>query len=321
MRAMPCIDLPLDQLRQYRGRTPRPADFDAYWARALAELDATPPQPRLAPAWFRTAHADCLDLTFAGVGGAEVYAKLVRPKGRGPFPTVLMFHGYAGNSGQWLDKLAWVNEGWQVLAMDCRGQGGRSHDATAAVRGPSLRGHIVRGLEDHPDRLAFRQIFLDTAQLARVALAMPETDAARLVATGGSQGGALTLACAALEPRVRRIAPVYPFLCDYRRVWEMDLAKDAYQELRDHFRLFDPRHERETELFTRLGYIDCQFLAERIQAETLLVVGLMDPICPPSTQYAAYNRIRAPKQELIYPDYGHEAMPEAPERIFAFLSA
>ena len=49
---------------------------------------------------------------------------------------------------------------------------------------------------------------------------------------GGSQGGGLTLACAALEPRIKRLAPVFPFLSDYRRTWEMDLAVDAYEELK-----------------------------------------------------------------------------------------
>src|SRR5206468_10960218 len=82
----------------------------------------------------------------------------------------------------------------------------------------------------------------------------------RVGATGGSQGGGLTLACAALEPRIKRAAPVYPFLCDYQRVWEMDLAVGAYEELKQYFRLFDPLHEREKEIFTRLGYIDNQHL-------------------------------------------------------------
>ena len=54
----------------------------------------------------------------------------------------------------------------------------------------------------------------------------------RVGAYGGSQGGGLTLACAALTPNLNRAAPVYPFLCDYQRVWEMDLDKDAYQDAR-----------------------------------------------------------------------------------------
>ncbi|CDN45551.1 hypothetical protein BN871_HY_00010 [Paenibacillus sp. P22] len=133
------------------------------------------------------------------------------------------------------------------------------------------------------------------------------------------KGGALTIACAALEPRIKRAAPVYPFLSDYQRVWEMDQAKDAYEELRGYFRRFDPRHQRQEEIFTRLGYIDIQHLASRITAEVLLGVGLMDSICPPSTQFAAYNKIASPKSVEIYPDYGHEGLPGLHDDIVQFM--
>ena len=148
----------------------------------------------------------------------------------------------------------------------------------------------------------------------------PEVDAKRVGATGGSQGGALTLACAALEPRIARAAPMYPFLCDYQRVWEMDLAEAAYEELKAYFRWFDPRHEREPELFTRLGYIDVQHLAPRIKAKVLMFVGLMDMVCPPSTQFAAYNKISSEKDVVIYPDFGHEALPGASDTVFEFIA-
>ncbi len=148
---------------------------------------------------------------------------------------------------------------------------------------------------------------------------MPEVDGSRVGALGGSQGGGLTLACAALEPRIKLAAPVFPFLCDYLRVWEMDLASGAYTELRDYFRLFDPGHKRELEVFTKLGYIDVQHLVPRIKAEVLLMTGLMDPICPPSTQFAAYNKIASKKNVLIYPDYGHEYIPETADEIFEFM--
>jgi cephalosporin-C deacetylase-like acetyl esterase len=105
----------------------------------------------------------------------------------------------------------------------------------------------------------------------------------------------------------------------YRRVWEMDQAKDAYQELRDYFRLFDPRHEREEAIFTKLGYIDCQFLAPRIRAEVLMGVGFMDTICPPSTQFAAYNKITSQKSLALYPDFGHEDLPGMPDTVFQFM--
>ena len=119
---------------------------------------------------------------------------------------------------------------------------------SGGVKGWTLNGHIVRGLDDDPKNLLYRAIFLDTAQLAKIVMEMPEVDPTRVGATGGSQGGGLTLACVSLEPRIKKAAPVFPFLCDYQRVWEIDQDVDAYDELRAWFRRFDPRHERESQM-------------------------------------------------------------------------
>lgn len=317
---MPLLfDMPLDRLKSYEGRNPRPDDFDTFWDESLAEMNAIDSQVELIPSQFQAPFAECFDMYFTGVEGARVHAKLLRPKDAPePHPALLMFHGYSGSSGDWSDKLGYVGMGYTVAALDCRGQGGLSEDRGNVV-GNTLRGHIIRGLDDSPKKLLFRQIFLDTAQLAKIVMEMEDVDETRVGATGGSQGGGLTLACASLEPRVRLAAPVFPFLCDYRRVWEMDGAKDAYAELQDYFRRFDPLHEREDEVFLRLGYIDVQHLCPRIQAEVLMAVGLMDTVCPPSTQFAAYNKIRATKSLAIYPDFGHESLPGNSDRIFQFM--
>ena len=319
---MPAVDKPLHELRNYHGINPRPADFDVYWDDSLRELDTLDPQVTLTPSeTLPLRNAEAFDLSFTGVGGTRVYAKYLRPRNpKGPLPALLNFHGYAGNSGTWYDKLGYVGEGFAIAALDVRGQGGRSED-NLQVKGTTLRGHIIRGLDDpDPKKLLFRQIFLDTALLARIVMGFEEVDATRVGAFGGSQGGALTVACAALEPRVAMCSPVFPFLADYRRVWEMDLAKDAYEELRYYFRAFDPLHEREEEIFTRLGYIDIQFLARRIKAQTRFTVGLMDTICPPSTQFAVFNKITAPKELVIYPDFGHEGLPRSADHDFRFFS-
>jgi cephalosporin-C deacetylase len=317
---MPLIDMPLSSLQEYQGRNPRPPDIDEYWDAALAEMRTVDPAVELVPHPLNAPFAECFHLYFTGVGGARVHAKYLRPKNaREPHPAVVLFHGYSGSSGDWCDKLNWVGQGFSVAALDCRGQGGLSEDV-GGVRGNTHRGHIIRGLDDAPEKLLFRQIFLDCAQLAGIMMGRPEVDPQRVGATGGSQGGGLTLACAALEPRIKRAAPLFPFLCDYQRVWEMDLAAGAYEELRTFFRLFDPLHEREHEIFTRLGYIDNQHLADRIQAEVLMAVGLMDTICPPSTQFAAYNKIRSKKHMVIYPDFSHEGLPGSSDRIFDFMA-
>jgi cephalosporin-C deacetylase len=316
---MPLIDLPLQELYTYEGRNPRPDDFEAYWNQAIIEMKSVDPQLELIPSSFQVPFAECFDLYFTGVRGSRIHAKYVRPGNvTAPHPAVVQFHGYTGNSGDWSDKLIYASLGFSVFSMDCRGQGGGSED-TGGVKGTTHHGHIIRGLNDVPDNLLFRHIFLDTAQLAGIAMAMPEVDPARVGAMGASQGGALTLACAALEPRIKRLAPVFPFLSDYQRVWEMDLAKDAYAELRTFFRHFDPQHKREKEIFTKLGYIDIQHLADRIKGDVLMGIGLSDAICPPSTQFAAYNKIRSAKQLEIYPDFGHENLPGFQDAALQFL--
>ncbi len=318
---MPQIDLPLADLHQYSGRNPRPADFDAFWDAGLEELDTLDADVSLTPAKFTSPVADCFHLHFTGVGGSRIHAKYLRPKSDrpAPHPAILRFHGYSGNSGDWSDHLAFVGLGHSVAALDCRGQGGRSEDR-GGILGATCKGQITRGLDDDPTRLLFRQIFLDTAQLARIVAAFDEVDGSRLGAFGGSQGGALTLACAALHPPIARAFSVFPFLCDYQRVWEMDLAEHAYEDLRTYFRHFDPRHEREVEIFTKLGHIDVQHLAPRIRARTIMTTGLMDRICPPSTQFAAYNKITAPKELIVYPDYGHENLPGCGDAAYQFLN-
>jgi cephalosporin-C deacetylase len=315
---MPLVDLPLEELAVYQGRNPRPDDFDSYWKRALTELDQTPANVMVEPAEFRTRAADALQVTFDGVRGARVHAKLLVPKGAVGAPALVAFHGYSTNSGDWLDLLAWVAEGFVVAALDVRGQSGRSTDP-GGHSGTTFFGHIVRGVSDGADSLLFRHVYLDCVRIARIVASLPEVDARRVCATGISQGGGLALACAALEPSVARVAAQFPFLCDWLRVWELDLAVSAYDGLRNHLRAFDPRHERKDEFFRTMGYIDVQHLAPRIRGHVLLGTGLMDTVCPPSTQFAAYNKIRAPKEMAIYPDYGHENLPGWKDISFDFL--
>jgi cephalosporin-C deacetylase len=317
---MPLLfDMPYEDLLIYEGTNPKPADFEAYWDDSLTEMKAIDPQIELVSAEFQTDFAECYHMYYTGIGDARVHAKLLKPKGaEEPGPAVLMFHGYSMNAGDWFDKLPYVAAGFTVAALDCRGQGGLSEDP-GGVQGWTLNGHIVRGLDDDPKNMLYRAIFLDTAQLARIVMEMPEVNETRVGATGGSQGGGLTLACASLETRIKRAAPVFPFLCDYQRVWEIDQDVDAYDEIRAWFRRFDPLHERETEVFTQLGYIDNQHLAPRVRSEVLMAVGLMDTICPPSTQFAAYNKITAPKSLVVYPDFAHEGLPDLNDKIFQFM--
>ena len=319
------FDLSWEELQTYNGINPRPTDFDPFWDNGLSEMRAGDPEIDLVPADFETPFADCFDLYFTGVAGARIHARVVRPKQQSePGPAVLHFHGYTGRIQDWANemKLGMAAAGITYVGMDCRGQGGWSEDV-GGVQGTTMRGQIIRGLTDalagEPQKLLFHQIFLDTAQLAGITLDMELVDEKRVGAWGGSQGGALTVACAALEPRITKLAPIFPFLSDYKRIWEMDQADNAYWELSDWFRKFDPLHKREDDVFSSLGYIDIQHLAPRIRGEVLWTIGLADTICPPSSQFAVYNKISAPKSQRVYPDFGHEALPDNLDAIYQFM--
>lgn len=316
---MPLVDMPLEKLKEYYGVTPCPKDFDAYWDKALEEMYALDAKVELVPTDFVLPCAECFDLYFTGMDNSRIHAKYLRPKEVSkPHPAVVQFHGYFDFAGPWNTKLNYVSQGYSIASIDVRGQAGTS-ESLETIKGSTFRGHIIRGLEDCPEKLLFKNIFLDAAQLAGILMDMPEIDPERVGVIGDSQGGGISLACAALEPRVKRVGISYPFLCDYKRVWEMDLDKDSYIELADYFRQKDPLHLQENEIFTRLGYIDVKNFVKRIRGEVLMGVGLMDTIVPPSTQFSAYNRITSKKSLRIYPDYGHEPIPHYSDEVFQFM--
>jgi cephalosporin-C deacetylase len=316
---MGLFDLSLEKLKEYSGINPKPEDFDEFWDRSLSELWRIDPCVEIVPAGIKCSFADCYSLYFTGVADSRIHSKLIIPKGlKSPTGAVLKFHGYSGNSGAWIDGFQFTAAGLVYAAMDCRGQRGYSQDR-GTVSGDTFHGMFIRGIDDDPQKMTMRNTFLDTAMLARVIMEMAEVDEKRIGVLGGSQGGALATVCAALVPEIKKAAIMYPFLSDYKRVWEMDLATGAYEELKTYFRTYDPKHQREDEIFRKLGYIDIQNLAPWIKGEVLFFTGLMDTICPPSTQFAVYNKISSKKNMNIYPDFGHEMIAGAFDEAFEFL--
>ncbi|MDZ4992668.1 prolyl oligopeptidase family serine peptidase [Clostridium perfringens] len=309
---MPMLDMSLEKLYEYKGVSPLPKDFDEFWDEQLKELDNLDVKVEMKKADFQSPIAECYDLYFNSVGGAKIYAKFMKPRGvKGKIPALLEFHGYQGRSTDWSNKLHYVASGMCVVAMECREQAGLSED----IGGD--KGHIVRGLVEGREKLLFKNIFLDTVVLARIIMNMECVDEERVITTGGSQGGALSLACAALENRIKSVYAYYPFLCDYKRVWFMDLGGEVYDQLKRYFKFIDPNHENEEYVFNTLGYIDIKNMVHRIKGKVNMAIGLMDHICPPSTQFAAYNNILCEKELVVYPDYGHESyLPKLSDRIY-----
>ncbi len=210
------FELSSEELAVYQGTNPRPADFDEYWDKALLELDAVDPGTEFADATdFPLTTATAQHLYFNGTGGYRVHAKVIRPA-EPTGPAVLLFHGYGGEQPTWVELLPYAARGFTVAALDVREQVGFRTESQAP-NSFSLHNHLVHGLDDGPDGLLYRHVFLDARRLTDIIGGLPEVDASRIATTGWSQGGGLSLVAAALTPSVKYTASVYPFLTDYQR--------------------------------------------------------------------------------------------------------
>lgn len=283
---MPLTDLSLDELVQYRPDLPGPQDFDAFWDRTLAEARASGgavKADRVTDHLLRTVEVD--DVRFPGWNGEPVAAWLLRPRGaEGPLPVVVSFIGYSGGRGLPTDHLLWSSAGYAQLVVDSRGQGHDTPDRD--LGGPQwAKGFMTRGI-DSPENYYYRRLMTDCVRAVDAVAELPGLDRERVIAAGGSQGGGLALAVAGLT-RVAAVMPDVPFLCHYRRAAEM-CGEGPYQELAEYLR-WHSRHLVEP-AFATLSYFDGVHFARRATAPALFSVGLMDPICPPSTVYAAFNR-------------------------------
>ena len=317
---MPLVDMPVEELYKYQGSSPCPKDIDEYWDDAISEMNSIPYDSKFIPKDYPSKTAKMYDLYYTGTKYARIHARVAVPNNiSGKVPAVLMFHGLSGCACDWCDLLVYASQGYVVAFMDVRGQGGESEDV-GGVKGTTFATPFTRGLDDGKHGLLMRDVYLDTALLAKIIMELEFVDETRVGVTGGSQGGGLSVACACLVPEIKKCAACFPYLSDYQRVYEMDLNDGAYYGLKYYFRHFDPTHIRFNEIYEKLGYIDIQNIAKRMKAELLMFTGLMDTTCPPSTQFAMYNKVTSKKNVILYPEYGHEDLKGSMDTIFEFFS-
>lgn len=303
---MPQSDMPLEALRSYAPDLAEPTDLDAFWTGTLADARRHDLAARFTPIHDGLTVIDTFDVSYAGFGGAPIGAWLHLPAVRsGPLPAVVEYLGYGGGRGLSHERVLWAAAGYAHFVMDTRGQGSAwsvgdtpDPDATGA---PFHPGFMTQGILD-PATYYYRRVFTDAVRAVEAVRTHEAIDPTRVAVTGGSQGGGISLAVAALIPDVAAVMPDVPFLSDFPRAITF-ADRDPYEEIVRYLKAHRDHVER---TLATLAYFDVAILGRRAIAPALFSVGLMDMICPPSTIYAAFNRYGGPKEIREYPFNDHE---------------
>jgi cephalosporin-C deacetylase len=316
---MPSIDMPLERLREYKPPLYQPADFDQYWNETISTALKQPLNAELIPYDLPAKHVDCFALRFDGFaeGGrnpGRIAGWYLRPASSGKFPGIAFYHGYSGRGQRPLELLHYASQGMCVLSMDTRGQNGQSTDASAPSEG-HVSGWMTQGIRD-PKQYYYRFVYADAVRALELLARREEVDETRLAITGGSQGGAITLAVAALSQRPILALPDIPFLCDFRRAIQIT-PSGPYPEIVNFLKSFPHMQEQ---VMTTLSYIDNLNLAPRIRCKTIISNCLWDDVCPPSTIFAVFHHITAEKRMEVYPYHKHEIPYEHNELKFRLVT-
>ena len=299
---MASIDMQLEELRRYEPQLTRQHDFNAFWTGALESVRGDPVSVNLSTKDLPVRGMSVYEVNYLGAGDALITGELVVPSGVSNAPGVVVYHGYSGRHQPAHAVLHWAAMGAVVLSVDVRGQHGQAGD-NASYPGPRYPGFMTAGVAD-PQTYYYRNVYLDSVRALDVLAQRQEVDAGKLAVTGGSQGGGLSLAVAALDERVALCMAEVPFLCDFpRAAWIAE--QGPYGEIAQFLR--QATCEEVDAVFRTLSYFDNVNLAGRIKAPTLISVGLCDATCPPSGIFAAYNHLTCRKRIEVYPYMGHES--------------
>jgi cephalosporin-C deacetylase-like acetyl esterase len=223
--------------------------------------------------------------------GSRIYGILTIPKKVGKYPALLRVPG-AGVRPYNPD----FQEGFITLNIGI-------HGISVTLPDEVYRNLSVGGLNGYPfinmnkrDSHYYKRVYLGCVRAIDFLYNLPEFDGQTIGVTGGSQGGALSIITAGLDPRIQFLAAYYPALCDFSGYLNKRAGGWPH-----YYRTATPQpDEVET-----LAYFDVVNFAKRVKAPGWYSWGFNDVTCPPTSMYAAYNVIPATKELKLYLDTGH----------------
>lgn len=269
-------------------------DFDSFWENAKAELRQVDPR-------YQILKVDSLCTDSRNVFLIEMHSLgdvLIRgwysvPASPGKYPAILQVQGYSSTIIP-----PYVDYGNDIIGfgLNIRGHGNSKDDVN-----PGFPGYLQYHLEDR-DQYIYRGAYMDCVRAVDFLCTRQEVDQQRICVEGGSQGGALTFATAALaNDRIAFCAPQVPFLSDFPMYFKV--ANWPANEFVNYVEV--EKKQSWEEVYRTLSYFDIKNLAPMIKAPMLMAVGLRDDVCPPVINFAAFNNVPGEKYYVIYPEAGH----------------
>jgi len=279
---------------------PKPADFEAFWAKQLQLLAQVPMQVSRTEI-DRSKVWKCEDVEITSIADIPVKGYLVTPLDAAPksLPAVVYFHGAGFKSSTKQTQF-----GRRAIVFDVNAHGvpnGMSGDYYRNLnRGGAPADRNIRIGKDDPEKNYFKNMFLRTVRALDFIKSLPEWDGKTLIVFGRSQGGAQSLAAAALVPEVTLCVANVPALADHGGV--MADRKPGWPQYNS---------RRQAAVAQTADYIDVVNLASCIKCEVIMSVGMIDPICPPIGVYLTYKSIPHHNKKItLFPRLGHNAPPK-----------
>lgn len=273
-----------------------PDDFLKFWENTLANARQTPLNPTMTLLPERcTETSNVYEVSFqTKAWGGRMYGILSVPKAEGTYPALLRVPGagvrpYTGDTYLAPGKVIVLEVGIHGIPVTMQQS---VYDDLAAG---ALNGYW-NFCRDNRDQNYYNRVIVGALRAVDFICSLPQFNGKALGVTGSSQGGALSVITAALDSRVTFFGAVHPALCDH----EAFLQKRAGGWPHYYYQAAPTDKELKT-----LRYYDTANFARCLKATGWFSWGYNDEVCPPTSMYAAYNSVTAPKELHIYLETGH----------------
>lgn len=283
---------------QLKPTTIEPQDFDQFWTKVLEEArwTALNPQRELLPARSNE-DVNVYQVSFQNIRwGSRTYGILSVPAKPGKYPALLRVPGagvrpYSGDTYTAPTKAIVLEIG--IHGVDVT-QPQQFYDNLA---NGALNCYWNFGMDSRDDSY-YKRVIVGCVRSVDYIASLPEWDGKTIGVTGASQGGFLSYATAALDKRITFLAAVHPALCDHTASLQGIACGWP------HYFYWSKGKGMEKNIETSRYYDGVNFV-RRITCPAWVSFGYNDDVVPPTTAYATYNTLTAPKTLSIYQQTAH----------------